>query len=80
MQSRLGAPKKTSATVLGRALQTNGGIVPPEGATFILNLGIRDDDKKRASSCSRSNKRVGSPPTSSRNSRRTFRQITRSQF
>ena len=48
MQPNLGAAKKTGATILGRALQPKGGIVPPEGATFILNLGIRDDDKKRA--------------------------------
>jgi len=24
-----------------------GGIMPPEGARFILDLGIREDDKKR---------------------------------
>jgi hypothetical protein len=48
MQPNPGTAKKTGATILGRALQTNGGIVPPEGAAFILNLGIRDDDKKRA--------------------------------
>jgi len=47
MQPNLGAAKKTSAAVLGRALQTKGGIVPPEGARFILDLGIREDDKKR---------------------------------
>jgi hypothetical protein len=48
MQPNLGAAKKTGATILGRAPRTNGGVVPAEGATFILNLGIRDDDKKRA--------------------------------
>jgi hypothetical protein len=48
MQPNLGAAKKTGATILGRALRTNGGVVPAEGAAFILNLGIRDDDKKRA--------------------------------
>ena len=48
MQPDLGAAKKTGATILGRAVQANGGIVPAEGARFILNLGIRDDDKKRA--------------------------------
>ena len=30
MQPKLGTAKKTGATVLGRALQTNGGIVPPK--------------------------------------------------
>jgi hypothetical protein len=48
MHSNLETAKKTGATILGRALQTNGGIVPAEGAAFILNLCIRDDDKRRA--------------------------------
>ncbi len=39
--------KKTSATVLSRALEMKGGAVPPEGARFILDIGIREDDKKR---------------------------------
>ena len=47
MQPNLGTAKKTGATVLSRALQTKGGDVPPEGARFILDLGIREDDKKR---------------------------------
>jgi hypothetical protein len=37
----------TSATILSRALESKGGNVPPEGARFILDLGITEDDKKR---------------------------------
>lgn len=47
MQSSLGTEKKTGATVLSRALQSKGGDVPPEGARFILDLGISEDVKKR---------------------------------
>ncbi len=47
MQPDLGPAKKTGATILSRALETKGGTVPPEGARFILDLGIREDDKKR---------------------------------
>ena len=48
MQPNLGASKKTTgATVLSRALERKGGAVPPEGARFILGLGIREEDKKR---------------------------------
>ena len=47
MQSNLGAFKKTGATVLSRALEIKGGRVRPEGARFILDLGIREEDKKR---------------------------------
>ena len=47
MQSNLGTVKTTSATVLSRALEIKGGDVPPEGARFILDLGIREEDKKR---------------------------------
>lgn len=39
--------KPTGATVLSRALELKNGNVPPEGARFIMNLGIRDEDKKR---------------------------------
>lgn len=39
--------KFTGATVLGRALEAKGEDMPPEGARFILNLGIRDQDKQR---------------------------------
>jgi hypothetical protein len=47
MQSNLGASRMTSATLLSRALQSKGGDLPPEGARFILDLGIMEDDKKR---------------------------------
>jgi hypothetical protein len=48
MQPNLRASKKkTGATVLSRALERKGGAVPPEGARFILDLGIREEDKKR---------------------------------
>jgi hypothetical protein len=47
MQPRAGRLKTTGATVLSRALEAKGQEVPPEGARFILNLGIRDEDKKR---------------------------------
>ncbi len=47
MQPRVGAATTTGATILSRALEVKGGEVPPEGARFILNLGIRDEDKKR---------------------------------
>ena len=47
MQPHLGATKQTAATVLSRALESKGREVPPEGARFILNLGIREEDKTR---------------------------------
>jgi hypothetical protein len=47
MQPSPAALKTTGATVLSRALQLKGKNVPPEGARFILSLGIRDKDKKR---------------------------------
>jgi hypothetical protein len=37
----------TSAAILSRALQLKGGNVPPDGARFILDLGIGEEDKKR---------------------------------
>jgi hypothetical protein len=37
----------TSAAILSRALQLKGGNVPPDGARFILDLGIGERDKKR---------------------------------
>jgi hypothetical protein len=40
--------KPTGATVLSRALELKNGGMPPEGARFIMNLGIRDEDKQRA--------------------------------
>jgi hypothetical protein len=39
--------KHTGATVLSRALDMKDRAIPPEGARFILNLGIRDEDKQR---------------------------------
>jgi hypothetical protein len=47
MHDAIGYSKPTGATVLSRALETKGGTVPPEGARFILNLGIREQDKQR---------------------------------
>jgi hypothetical protein len=37
----------TGATVLSRALDLEGGRLPPEGARFVLGLGIKEEDKKR---------------------------------
>ena len=37
----------TGATVLSRALDLEGGHLPPEGARFVLGLGIKEEDKKR---------------------------------
>jgi hypothetical protein len=47
MRGDLGNSKKTGATVLSRAFELGAGDVPPEGARFILGLGIREDDQKR---------------------------------
>ena len=47
MQRDVGFAKKTGATVLSGALEMKGGRLSPEGARFILELGIRDKDKKR---------------------------------
>jgi hypothetical protein len=47
MQPEIVSPKPTGVTVLSRALEAKGGEVPPEGARFILSLGIRDQEKKR---------------------------------
>jgi hypothetical protein len=47
MQPKLKASKKTSATILSRALELKSGNVPPDGARFILSLGIREVDKER---------------------------------
>ena len=47
MQPHAERLKTTGATVLSRALEAKGQEVPPEGARFILSLGIRDEDKKR---------------------------------
>jgi hypothetical protein len=47
MQPHADRLKTTGATVLSRALEVKGQEVPPEGARFILSLGIRDEDKRR---------------------------------
>jgi hypothetical protein len=47
MQPNRKTSTTTCATVLSRALQSKGGAVPPEGARFILDLGISEDVKKR---------------------------------
>jgi hypothetical protein len=39
--------KKNGATVQSRALEVKGGNFPPQGARFILGLGIKEPDKKR---------------------------------
>jgi hypothetical protein len=47
MRTKLGPSKQTGATILSRALEIKGRDVPPEGARFILSLGIKDRDKQR---------------------------------
>jgi hypothetical protein len=47
MQANPETSKKTSAMVLSRALEMRSGDLPPEGARFILGLGIRDEDQER---------------------------------
>jgi hypothetical protein len=47
MQPDVGGSRKTGVAVLSRALKSKGGHMPSEGARFILELGIREDDKKR---------------------------------
>ena len=47
MQANLKSSKQTGATVLSRALEMSGRDLPPEGARFILGLGIREEDQKR---------------------------------
>jgi hypothetical protein len=47
MRTQLEPRKPTGATVLSRALDVKGREIPPEGARFILDLGIRDEDKRR---------------------------------
>jgi hypothetical protein len=47
MQANLATSKKTGATVLSRALEMKGGNLPPEGARFLLGLGIREEDQER---------------------------------
>jgi hypothetical protein len=47
MQANLKSTRTTSAMVLSRALRMKGQRIPPEGARFLLNLGISSADKKR---------------------------------
>lgn len=47
MHRHSGTAKPTAAAVLSRALEMNDGEVASEGARFILNLGLRDEDKAR---------------------------------
>lgn len=47
MQANLAASKQTGATVLSRALEMTSGDMPPEGARFLLGLGIREEDRER---------------------------------
>ncbi len=47
MQPRTEVQKPTVATILSRALEMKGGGIPLEGAKFILDLSIRDEDNKR---------------------------------
>ena len=42
-----GLAKSTGAAILSRALESKGREISPEGARFILNLGIREEDKAR---------------------------------
>ena len=49
MQPDLGFAKMTGATGLSGSLEMKGRRLSPEGARFILDLGIRDKDKKRMS-------------------------------
>ncbi len=43
----LEAGKRTVATILSRALESKCQDLPPAGARFILDLGIREDDQRR---------------------------------
>ena len=47
MQPRAELAKPTAASILSRALEMKGGHIPLEGAQFILDLGIRAEDKQR---------------------------------
>jgi hypothetical protein len=47
MPANVANSKKTGATVLSRALEISGGEMPPEGARFVLGLGIRQEDRER---------------------------------
>ena len=47
MHVDLASPKKTGATVPNRALEMRSGDIPPEGARFLLGLGIGEEDRER---------------------------------
>ena len=47
MPANVATPRKTGATVLSRALETSGREMPPEGARFVLGLGIREEERRR---------------------------------
>ena len=47
MQINLVTAKNTSAAFLSRAIELKDGVIPPEGARYILAVGIREKDKKR---------------------------------
>ncbi len=47
MQANPASSKKTGATVLSRAIEARGRDLPPEGARFLLSLGIREEDRER---------------------------------
>jgi hypothetical protein len=47
MQSDLARSKSTGAIVLSRALEMRGGQLPPEGARFLLGLGIDEAYRER---------------------------------
>jgi hypothetical protein len=47
MPSNVATAKKTGATILSRALEMSGGVGQPEGARFVLGLGIREEDRQR---------------------------------
>lgn len=47
MPPNVGVAKQTGATILSRALERKGRPVPPEGARFILELRIREEDRQR---------------------------------
>ena len=76
MQPQVGAAKTTGAAVLSRALEMKGGEVPPEGARFILNLGIRDEDKKRTLDLLTRQQEGKSAPMRRRNLRHTSKLTT----
>ena len=80
MQPHAERSKPTGATVLSRALEAKGGEVPPEGARFILDLGLREEDKKRMLDLLAKQQQGGYLTKSEKNSNRTSRRTTCSRF